>query len=392
MRRAGSELVNKSLLASAGLGPTPGFLHKLSLFLLPALCAAGEIQGVVLDEAGKPVVAGEVTLEIGKARYALTPDYDRWMAIETRTATTGGDGKFAFADIPENAVGTASVRGKGTIGIAQGAGPLEVRLAPAGSVKGRLIGKGNDLKQLRVVVMGGMGLRGEEGTIDKRTGTYEAHGLAPGQGRVYILRGNWDVAQHDVQIAAGKTATAPNTKIKEGAVLPSPDPQVEVTTAKLVDPQGNPIAGVQLIWSSQWMDGGMNSDGEGIVKLAGGGVAIGGPPYLLRLRSLKGKEGAFEGTLRKTVKGTAIVELQPLAEVKGAVAAGGKAVEKYVLLVVGPGQKPRVYAAEVTDGKFTVHVPRGKCRFVVGTADGKVREHAFDVQGGSPIAHDIALE
>jgi hypothetical protein len=362
------------------------------LLLLPALCSAAEISGTVLDEEQKPAVGVEVTLEVGKAHYALTPDYDRWIAVETRRATTGGDGGFAFADLPEGAVGTAHAKGKDTIGVAQGTGPLELKLGPGGSVKGKLVGKGNDLKQLRVVVTGGMGLRGEEGTIDKRTGAYEAHGLAPGKGRVYVLRGNWDVAKHDVEIVEGKTANVPNTKIKEGVTLPSPDPKVEVTTAKLVDPQGTPVPEVQLIWSSQWMDGGMNSDALGLVKLAGGGVAIGGPPYLLRLQSLAAKAGAFEGVLLKTLKNTAIVELRPLAEVTGSVSVAKANVEKYVLLVVGPGEKPRVYTASVENGKFKVHVPRGKCRFVVGTADAKVREHAFDVQAGSPIAHDIELE
>lgn len=369
-----------------------GGSRPLALLLFSALCSASEISGVVLDEAGNAVVGAEVTLAIGKARYALTPDFDRWIAVETRTATTGGDGRFAFADLPEGAVGTASAKGTGTLGIAQGTGALEVKLAPAGSVKGKVLGKGNDLKQLRIYVAGGVGVRGEEGTIDKRTGTYEVHGLAPGQGCVYVKRGNWDVARHDVEIVAGKTTGVPNTKIKEGFRLPTADPEVECTAAKLVDPQGTPVAGVQLWWSSQWMDGGMDSDKEGIVKLAGGGVAIGGPPYLLRLQSLRAKEGAFEGVYRKTTKNTAIVELRPLAEVKGAVAKGNEKVEKYTLLVVGPGEKPRVYTAEVADGKFTAYVPRGKCRFVVGTADGKTRDHAFDVQGGSPIAHDIPLE
>ncbi|MCK6460819.1 MAG: carboxypeptidase-like regulatory domain-containing protein [Planctomycetes bacterium] len=366
---------------------------RRSLFLLllsPAFGSAAEISGIVLGEDGQPVAGAEVTVEIGKARYALTAEYDRWLAVETRTATTGGDGRFTVADLPEGAVATASVKGPGTFGVAQGAGPLEVKLAPAGTVKGKVIGKGNDVKQLRVYVVGGMGIRGEEGEIDKRTGAYEVEGLAPGPGRVLIKRGNWDVARHDVEIVGGKTAGVPNTKIREGARLPTADPEVEVTKAKLVDPQGTPVPSVQLIWSSQWMDGGMDSDKEGVVLLAGGGVAIGGPPYLLRLQSLRGKEGVFEGELRKTAKGTAIVELRPLAEVAGTMAKG--AAEKYVLLVVGPGDKPRVYEAQVENGRYTVHVPRGKCRFVVGTVDGKTREHAFEVQGGSPVAHDIALE
>lgn len=366
---------------------------RVGLFLLlTSLCRAADVAGVVLDEEGNPAAGVEVTVDAGRARYALTADFDRWLAVETRTATTGADGRFSVADLPDGAVATAYAKGKGTFAIAEGAGPLELRLAKAGAVKGKLVGKGNDLKELRIYVVGGRGLSGEGGEVDKRTGAFEIEGLAPGPGRVHVMRGNWDVARHDVEILAGKTAAVPNTKIKEDALLPSPDPMVEVLTAKLVDPQGNPMAGVQLIWSSRHMDGGMDSDRDGLVKLAGGGVAIGGPPYLLRLQSLSSKQGAYEGALKKTLKGTAVVELRPLAEVTGTVSVAKANVDKYLLLVVGPGEKPRVYTAAVENGKFTAHLPRGKCRFVVGTADGKTREHAFDVEGGSPITHDIALE
>ncbi len=75
---------------------------------------------------------------------------------------------------------------------------------------------------------------------------------------------HWDVARHDVEIAPGKAASVPNTKIKEGARLPTAAPEVAVTKARLVDPRGTPMPGVQLIWSSRPMD----SDKEGIVLLA----------------------------------------------------------------------------------------------------------------------------
>lgn len=367
-------------------------MRHLAFLLLAALCHASEISGVVLDPDGSPVAGTEVTLEIGKAHYALTPDYDWWIAVETKTATTGVDGKFAFADLPEGAVATVSAKGEGTFGVAQGTGSLEVKLAPTGSVKGKLVGKGNDIRQLQVRATGGMGFGGADGTIDKRTGTFEVAGLPPGPGRVFIKYGNWDVARHDVEIEAGKAAKVPNTKIKEGVRLPTPDPEVDCTKAQLVDAKGKPMPGVQLIWSSPWMDGGLDSDDDGVVLLAGGGVAIGSPPYILRLQTLRSKEGVFEGELRKKTKSMVIVELRPITEVAGAVANGDAKVESYRLLVVGPGDKPRVYMAQVEGGRYTVHLPRGKCRFVVGTVDGKMHEHEFEVPDGGPVAHDIALE
>ena len=67
---------------------------RVGLFLLlPTLCGAAEVLGVVLDEEGNPVVGVEVNVDVGRARYELAADFDRWLAVETRTATTGADGR-----------------------------------------------------------------------------------------------------------------------------------------------------------------------------------------------------------------------------------------------------------------------------------------------------------
>ena len=165
-------------------------------------------------------------------------------------------------------------------------------------------------------------------------------------------------------------------------------------TGVVLDGQGRPVPAVrvQLLWSSQWMDGGMASDEDGIVRLAGGGVAIGGPPYRLRVQSLKGKERTYQGQLRKVRRGIAIVELRPLQVVTGTVKRGDAAVERYVLFVVGPGATPRVYTARVEDGTFAVHLPDGTCRFVIGTADGRTQEHELEVKAGSATTHEIVLK
>jgi len=362
-----------------------------ALLVLAALCLAGEITGVVLDGQGRPVPAVRVQLEIGKAHYALTPEFDRWCAVERKTAQTGEDGRFAFAELPEGAVGTVFVRTGEAIGVARGSGALEVKLGPPGVVKGKVRGKRSDIKRLRVYVRGGDGLGGVEGVVDKRTGKYEIRGLAPGSGRIFLKRNNFDVARQTVAIEAGQATTLKTIKIT-GKVLPSPDPTVDCTKAKLVDGNGKPVPGVQLRWSSRWMDGGMASDEDGIVRLAGGGVAIGGPPYRLRVQTLEGKERTYRGQLRKVRAGTAIVELRPLQVVTGTVKRGDAAVERYVLFVVGPGATPRVYTARVEDGAFAVHLPDGTSRFVIGTADGRTQEHEFEVKAGSATTHEIVLK
>ncbi|MHC5052146.1 MAG: carboxypeptidase regulatory-like domain-containing protein, partial [Planctomycetota bacterium] len=332
-----------------------------ALLLLAALGRADEISGTVTDAQGRPVPGAHVRLEVGKARFALTAEFDRWYAVESKTAQTGEDGRFSFAELPPGAVGTVFVKTETVVGSARGAGKLEVKLGPPGVVRGKVRGKRSDIKGLRVVVYGGDGLGVEESVVDKRTSKYEVRGLAPGAGKILILRNNFEVARQAVTIEAGGTTKLKPIKIK--GVLPCPDPTVDCTKAKLVDEKGKPVPGVQLWWSSQWMDGGMASDEKGIVRLAGGGVAIGRPPYRLRIQSLRGKERTYRGVLQKVRGGTAIVQLLPLQTVTGTVKRGDAAVERYLLFVVGPGDAPRVYTARVEDGTYRVALPDGACRF-----------------------------
>jgi len=233
---------------------------------------------------------------------------------------------------------------------------------------------------------------GEEGIVNEDTGLYEVESIVPGKARVSILRNNFYVARFDTDVKAGKKCGAKPARVMDG-FLAGADPVVDVIKVRLVDRKSRPVAGVQLIWSSQWMDGGMNSDEEGIVPLAGGAVAIGGPPYLLRLRSLKSDTGFFHGVLRRVLKGVAVVELKPLQEVMGVVKRGDVSVKIYRLLAVGPGKNPNVYTARVGDGRYSVRLPEGKCRFVVGTEDGKLHEHDLKVSlSDGPTTHKIELK
>ena len=348
------------------------------LLVFCAASSAGEITGVVLDPAGKPVPRIEVRLEVGRAHYALTPAFDWWYAVDTRSGTTGDDGRFAFDDIPEGAVGTVFVKTEKAVGVARGSGELEVRLIRPGAVHGKVAGSKKHLRGLRVTVWGGRCLGSASADIDHRTGRYEVGGLVPGEGgRVYVKSDNFFVAREDVAIESGETTTAKTVKVR-GKFL-TDDPLVECTEARLVDPDGKPVKGVQLVWSSRWMDGGMNSDEDGFVQLAGGGVAIGGPPYLLRLTSLEGHGRAYRGVFRKVRRGAAIVEVHPLHAVRGTVKRDRGFTERCLLLVVGPGDPPRVFWGKVDGGTLTVHVPAGQCRFVFGTVDGKTHELDFDV-------------
>ena len=61
---------------------------------------------------------------------------------------------------------------------------------------------------------------------------------------------------------------------------------------------------------------------------------------------------------------------------------GDAAVEHYRLFVIGPGQSPRVYWPTREKGAFTINLPAGKCRFVIGTVHGKTQEHPLEIKPG----------
>jgi len=159
-------------------------LQILSLLALFATAAhADEVSGQVLDKQGNPVQGATLRLEVGWARYTLPTGADGWEGVvKTRTGTTDDQGRFTFADLPADAVVTILARTSDLVGIAQGTGKLEIRLAPPGALRGKVTGKNQDKKGVRIFVLGGMGLGHAETTPDKKTGAYKVGGLAPGPG------------------------------------------------------------------------------------------------------------------------------------------------------------------------------------------------------------------
>jgi hypothetical protein len=373
-----------------------GFLVWLVAGGVPANAGEGgdqrTVRGVVKDAGGNPVAGASVALEIGRTRLSLTEDLDRWDAVRTDRATTGGDGSFSFADVPAGAA--LLVWAKTDAGFASATASedeVALTLAPLGAVSGRLNGKASHWKGLRAVVFGGSGLAHVEGKVDEETGKFEVAGVVPGDAVLRIYRSNFEIARQPIQVAPGPATKAKPIRVTE-EVSPDVDPLVDVLKVRLVDAQGRPQPNVQLIWSSHWMDGGMNSDDDGVVRLAGGGVAIGGPPYKLRLGLLDGGSSSFRGVLKGTRAGTATVEVQPLVEVTGAVARAGDPVALYRLHAVTDDGLPRLRTASVEGGRYKILLPPGRARVAVLTVDGVVHESAIDVASGTaPQTHDVAL-
>jgi hypothetical protein len=371
-----------------------GLSSLVGLVLLSAAAGAeekGAIAGVVRDADGKPVAGIEVVLEVGRARIQLTEEFDRWESVRTDRATSDKDGGFKFADVPEGA--SLLVWAKNDVGFASAhAVPgVTLTLAPLGSVSGKVAGKSMLLKGLRVVALGGVGPYAA-GQVDEDSGRFDVAGVAPGESRLHVYRGNFEVARIPIQVVGGEETKVKSVRVTE-TFLPVADPLVDVLRVRLVDSDGRPMRGVQFSWSSQWMDGGMNSDEEGIVRLAGGGVAIGGPPYRLRLSDLRLGTSVFRGAVTGGGKGgVATVQLESLSEVTGTVSVGGKARDLYRLYAVTDGKAPRAHTATVEKGRYSIHLPEGSCRIVILTADARLHEGTVQVaSSNSPTSRDITL-
>ena len=349
------------------------------------------VQGVVRDAAGSPVAGAAVTLEVGRVQLAITDEPDRWDSVRTDRTTSDAAGAFRFEGVPEGATLVVWAKTADGFASAPATGDVALTLAPLASVSGRVTGRARHLEGLRARVAGGGGLAAAEGAVDEDTGRFDVRGVVPGEGVLRIRRGTFDLAHCPVSVSPGAEAKVKSLRVT-GDFLPDADPLVDVLKVRLVDASGRPVRDVQFVWSSQWMDGGTSSDEDGVVRLAGGGVAIGGPPYRLRLRALQSEGGAWRGVLAGVRGGTATVTLDPLVEVTGTVSLGGRALDPYRLHAVADDRPVRLRTASVEKGRYSIRLPPGRSRLVVATVDGTLHEASLDVAGSTgPQMHDVVL-
>ena len=87
-----------------------------------------------------------------------------------------------------------------------------------------------------------------------------------------------------------------------------------------------------------------------------------------------------------------LVELQPLREVTGVVTQGETTLTSYRLLGVTAGKARRVYWGQVGNGRYSVSLPEGEARLVIGTVDGEIVERSLTVAASDEAqAHDVVL-
>jgi hypothetical protein len=288
----------------------------LLLLLAGATAGAQEATGIVLDAKGEPVAGARIVLEVGRARFALSDDFDRWLSVSRKQGETDETGRFTFEGLPP-------------------------------------------------------------GTVDKN-GTFQVDRVPPGEAKVYVNRNNWTAAEAGVKVEPGRTAVVKGLRVTDGYFAEA-DPLIDARKALLVDERKRPLSGVRLAWSSPWMAGSIPSDDKGIVLLVGGGVAIGLPPFRLRLCSLEGEDVRYWGELKRVSRGCAHVLLHRLVRVTGTVKRGEEVLKDFVLLGTSAQDPPRIYTGREEEGLYSIHLPAGKAVLAFGTADGAVHRHEIEI-------------
>lgn len=272
---------------------TAYLLARLAFAALAIPAGAEEVSGVVLRLDGSPLRKGDVFLDVGRARFDLAPGFDRWLSLETQTCSTDDAGRFVFSGLPDGAAFTVTAKTDKGFGMATGAGPHRIRMAPLSGLRGKVVGKRILLKEFKVRVRSGGGLGETEGTLMKG-GVFVLTGLLPGPAEIDILWGNLPVARQTAELKAGTMVGSPPFRVS-CEVQKGPDPVVTCSQVFLVDSRGNPMKGLRLAWSTRWMDGAALSRADAGVDLEEKSAFFGKPPFVLRTSRLPTIDGVLRG-------------------------------------------------------------------------------------------------
>ena len=367
-------LLALALALATGLTATPSPSSSTS-------SARDEIRVVVVDERGEPVAAARVELRVGRILLDVNPGLPYWAHLLERESTTDNEGMAAFSGLPPGSVGVAHVRAGQLLGVEAGAGEIRLQARPTMVGKGKVRAKRQLLSRgLTVKAYGPYGTLLGEAPVDGR-GAYEFHGLPTGEVELRLMEDTWPLARKTVEIEAGNRARLPALEATDGAYVPRQGPMVDVRSVVLVDDERKPVPDVRLEWTSRYMWGAMPSDENGEVKLIGGGVSIGGPPYRLLLSDLEGEDGHYWGWLKKVSRGQAVVQVERTYPVTGRVLSKQGKLSSFLVWGIveapdGPLAQLTNAAWErrrVTDGSFALFLPAGEHRIAIGAPDGTLR-------------------
>lgn len=366
---------------------------SLFLLTLPFSVPQDAVEVRVLRADGSPAADVGLVGHVGLAHFVLAEDFDRWASLQKLEARTDASGRARFTSLPPSTRVTVFGRDERVAGFAEApaGGEIVVTLEPTGTLVGKVASQ-QSLRGYSVQAAGprGLDVRKQELGSD---GEWELTDVPSGEVELQLRLGNWTALRKTVAVKPGKPTRVPALKLGD-EFLNGADPLVDVRKVRLLDQDKKPLKGMMFCWSAPWMDGGMKADEEGEVLLEGGAVAIGPPPFLLRLGSVGGGFGDDPGFLGKFVgvqRGTAVIEasvaLEPLLVT---VARGGNRVEHFQAFAVTGGNEPRVWHAKLESGARRFLLPPGPVRLVVGTADGRITENVLEKALGT-MEHTVAV-
>lgn len=363
------------------------------LAVLALFGAQDPLEVQVLEPAGTFAADVRVEAHVGLVRYALAPDFDRWIAIEKHEGRTDDAGRVSFDAIPAGAQVTVFARSEGLAGIVDwDSGPCELVLQPTGAVRGKVSAKKVQLRYYKLEVVGLRGLDKKELELDSK-GNYELEDVPVGDVELRVRLGGWLAGRGKAQVKSGKKAKASTVKITDEFQMGA-DPLVDVAKVRLVDESGEPMADISFTWNGPRMWGGMHTDDEGVVLMAGGNVAIGPPPFVLRLGRIGADQGQrYLGRLVNVKRGTANVEVVArLQKLRVALRRNGKFVRRFKLFAVTGGDSQRVWQGQSVDGDYELYVPPGPLKLFLGTLDGELHELDYELAvAEEATAHVIEL-
>lgn len=368
-------------------------LPLATLALVPLAGLQDPLEVQVLDAAGTFAAGVRVEAHVGLVHYALAPDFDRWIALEKHEAKTDDAGKATFEDLPAGARVTVFARSEGMAGLVDWqSGPCELILQPTGTVRGKVSAKKVQLRFYKLVALGLRGLDRKEIRLDSK-GNYEIEDVASGEVELRVSMGGWLAGHGGVEVKPGKKAKASTLKITDEFTTGA-DPMIDVARIKLVDEAGEPMEGTSFTWVGPQMFGRMIADEEGEVLLAGGAVAIGPPPFVLRLGLIGvDQEERYLGRLVNVKRGTANVEVVArLQKLRIGLRRDGNYERRFKIFAVSGDDPPRVWQGQSLDGDYELFVPPGLLKLYVGTLDGELHELEYELAvSEEATAHTVEL-
>ncbi|KAA3609577.1 MAG: hypothetical protein DWQ01_09615 [Planctomycetota bacterium] len=325
----------------------------------------------------------EIQAHLGLARFELSPEESFWRACRKYTRKTDSSGKASFDNFPKDGHVTVFARVDSWFGMASGpCQDMDVVLQEGGSLVGKVKGKKLDFRFYSVVVLCENGFTIPSTPVNHKTGEFEILGVPPGRVEVRLQKGRWIAQSKEAKVVAGKQKKIVGFKITDEFQLAA-DPMVDTSKVVIQDASGKPQKGVRMWWSAPHLDGANRTNEDGEIRMAGGNVSIGPPPFVLRLASLEKGDQRFLGEFRRVKRGRAYVRMtEPLYLVKGQVTWQGEGTPYHLVYARTQGKNPRHWwknlgevEIDKSKGEFYFYLPEGEHQILASSVDGEVLVH-----------------